>query len=1200
MSIVCSTEACPVILNSTCVFYQGETLVYTGIYDGENLQTALQKIDAKFQDAGLGYVFTDGLDQPSPGYPVGLGGELTKDIDITGNYKLSFAGRLGASQFIKTGGLASQFLKADGSVDNTSYQPAGNYISSLLGDVVASGPGAASASLAIVNTNPGTYGSNVRVPIITVDTKGRITNVTSTALSFPSGIISLIGDVSGSGATGTDVVVTLDTVNANTYVGNNLLKFGVDGKGRVTSASPINYNDIVGVLGFDPVPTTRTITINGVAQNLNQNRSWNVGSVTGVTANAGYGISVAVTNPTTTPQINITNTAPDQIVQLLAGAGIQVTGTYPNFTIRALNPISTAGGELSGTYPNPILVNSAVISKVLSGLNITGGTVQSTDDILTAIGKLQNQINGLIGGSIYQGVWNAATNTPTLTSGVGVKGHYYITEVYGTTNLDGINEWHVGDWAIFDGTEWQKVDNTDAVISVNGHTGDVNLITSDIPESGNLYFTTDRARTSLAAGVGLSYDSATGIFTNTISQYTDALARQAISLTTTGNNGTASYDNSTGVLNVPQYTLAGLGGVPTSTTLTINGETYDLSANRSWTIAAGVTSFNTRTGAITLISADVTDALGFTPYNSTNPSGYISGITSGMVTGALGFTPYNATNPAGYITGITSGDVTTALGYTPVTNARTLTINGETYDLTANRSWTIAGGVTSFNTRTGAITLTSGDVTGALGYTPYNNTNPSGYITSSASITGTSAGVSTTVAAGSTANLLYATVGDNDFVRIMAGGSSNAGYLEIATADDGTEPIYVRQYTGTFGTLTRTATLLDGSGNTSFPGNISAANLSGTNTGDQTNVSGYSRSLYSPNGATVVAANDAMPSAGQSFIHTLALGPGGNDGHILGMTWANTTTVYGAQIWLDTDPTNRMSIRSRNSSGTWNGWWEVLTEGNISSYAMPYGNWAGSTGMNDQKLYLRTNGDNNHFIWNADDDWEEIRAYSGTGFRVQSTNGYTIATFASGGQDGNELNVAPDAGGNNGLRINAGDCNACYSRIRLRFAGTERMQIHFFSPSWQGSNFTTYSAGAINLAGYNGVTFGPWNNMDGYVASGGNAWFRGNVTAYSDARVKTNIRPIENALQKVLNSRGVIYDRTDIDSKDNIGFIAQELEKNIEQLVITDGDGKKSVQYQNMTAVLTEAIKEQQAKIDKQDKVIEELKSIIDGFTKWG
>lgn len=71
----------------------------------------------------------------------------------------------------------------------------------------------------------------------------------------------------------------------------------------------------------------------------------------------------------------------------------------------------------------------------------------------------------------------------------------------------------------------------------------------------------------------------------------------------------------------------------------------------------------------TLTSGNVTTALGYTPYNATNPSGYISGITSGMVTAALGYTPYNASNPNGYISGITSGNVTTALGYTPANRA---------------------------------------------------------------------------------------------------------------------------------------------------------------------------------------------------------------------------------------------------------------------------------------------------------------------------------------------------------------------------------------------------------------------------------------------------------------------------------------------------------------------------------------------------
>jgi hypothetical protein len=84
-------------------------------------------------------------------------------------------------------------------------------------------------------------------------------------------------------------------------------------------------------------------------------------------------------------------------------------------------------------------------------------------------------------------------------------------------------------------------------------------------------------------------------------------------------------------------------------------------------------------------------------------------------------------------------------------------------------------------------------------------------------------------------------------------------------------------------------------------------------------------SIQSPNSTSVVAADSAMPNSGHSFIHTLAQGPGGNDGHIFGMTWSGTTSIYGAQLWLDTDPTNKMSLRSRSSVGVWNSWADVIT-----------------------------------------------------------------------------------------------------------------------------------------------------------------------------------------------------------------------------------------------------------------------------------
>ena len=90
----------------------------------------------------------------------------------------------------------------------------------------------------------------------------------------------------------------------------------------------------------------------------------------------------------------------------------------------------------------------------------------------------------------------------------------------------------------------------------------------------------------------------------------------------------------------------------------------------------------------------------------------------------------------------------------------------------------------------------------------------------------TAGGVNKTVTDTNVADLLYSAIADNDYFRLRVGGTaSNAGFVELATADDGNEPVYVRQYTGTFTTLKRTATLLDANGNTSFPGVVSATNF---------------------------------------------------------------------------------------------------------------------------------------------------------------------------------------------------------------------------------------------------------------------------------------------------------------------------------------------------------------------------------------
>lgn len=89
------------------------------------------------------------------------------------------------------------------------------------------------------------------------------------------------------------------------------------------------------------------------------------------------------------------------------------------------------------------------------------------------------------------------------------------------------------------------------------------------------------------------------------------------------------------------------------------------------------------------------------------------------------------------------------------------------------------------------------------------------------------------------------TMGVNGQWRIYGRSTAdNAGYLEIATADDGNEPIYFRQYTGVFSTLKRTLTLLDGSGNTSMPGSLTVA---GTTTSGNFNTGGRYISNYASN-----------------------------------------------------------------------------------------------------------------------------------------------------------------------------------------------------------------------------------------------------------------------------------------------------------------------------------------------------------------
>jgi hypothetical protein len=97
----------------------------------------------------------------------------------------------------------------------------------------------------------------------------------------------------------------------------------------------------------------------------------------------------------------------------------------------------------------------------------------------------------------------------------------------------------------------------------------------------------------------------------------------------------------------------------------------------------------------------------------------------------------------------------------------------------------------------------------------------------------------------------------------------------------------------------------------------------------------------------------------------------------------------------------------------------------------------------------------------------------------------------------------------------------------------------------------------------------------------------------SDARLKKNIHTIDNAMEKVKNLRGICFEwiySIDFERGRQIGFIAQELEKTLPE-VVSKKNGRFTMKYAEINALLVEAIKEQQQQIEGQKKEIESLKS---------
>jgi hypothetical protein len=309
---------------------------------------------------------------------------------------------------------------------------------------------------------------------------------------------------------------------------------------------------------------------------------------------------------------------------------VTIDNTSPTSSVIDIDPSHISHTALAdiGTHTH------AQIDTVIAGLG-TASTKAAGSALgvatLDSGGKVPtSQLPAAIVGALqYQGTWNASTNSPALASGVGTTGFYYKVSTAGSTTIDSNTGWHIGDWIVFNGTTWDKIDNNEAVTSVMGRLGAVvatagdytaSQVTNALDKTNNLSDVSSAAtaRTNLGLAIG----------TNVQAWDADLDALAALSATTgmlsrTGAGAFAVRTIAGTALNITVTNGDGVAGAPTidliSTAVTAaaygsatQSPTFTVDAKGRLTAAANVTitpAFSSLTGKPTTVSGyGVTDA----------------------------------------------------------------------------------------------------------------------------------------------------------------------------------------------------------------------------------------------------------------------------------------------------------------------------------------------------------------------------------------------------------------------------------------------------------------------------------------------------------------------------------------------------------------------------------------------------------------
>ena len=347
---------------------------------------------------------------------------------------------------------------------------------------------------------------------------------------------------------------------------NGMIRFNTDntvfegysgGTWRTFSLSGGVVTFSAGTTGLSPsTPTNGNIVLSGTLNAANGGTG--ASTLTGYVYGNGTGVMTASTTvPTTSLSGTVSNAQ-------LANSSITINGNTVSLggstTVTAVTTSAlTIGTGLSGTSFN----GSAPVTIAIATTGVSANTYGSASVIpvitVNAQGQITSVTNASTNAPAYQGTWNASTNSPTLTSSVGTQGYYYVVSTAGTTSLNGVANWSVGDWAIFSGGTWEKIPGSNsesfttlttvnlAVTGLTGYmyangSGNVTASSTIAIANGGTGQTTSSAAFNALSPITTTGDLIIGNGTNSATR----LAIGANTFVLTSNGTTASWQASSG------------------------------------------------------------------------------------------------------------------------------------------------------------------------------------------------------------------------------------------------------------------------------------------------------------------------------------------------------------------------------------------------------------------------------------------------------------------------------------------------------------------------------------------------------------------------------------------------------------------------------------------------------------------------------